>query len=94
LVKWGSSAGAPTAALFAGIGALELGLSRAGFHARLMADVDEAAQAVLRARFPGIEIVADVADIPHLAQNTALVTAGFPCQDLSMAGTKQGLARL
>lgn len=80
-----------TVALFAGAGGLEHGLSKAGFHAAVAADVDPAAQAVLRVQFPDAEIVGDVGELTSLP-DVDLVTAGFPCQDLSMAGTKTGLA--
>lgn len=79
-----------TAALFAGAGGLEHGLAQAGFHAVLAADNDPAAQAVLRAHFPETKVVGDVSELVSLP-NVDLVTAGFPCQDLSMAGTKAGL---
>lgn len=79
-----------TAALFAGAGGLEHGLAKAGFRAVLAADSDPAAQAVLKARFPDTKIVGDVGKLTSLP-DVDLVTAGFPCQDLSMAGTKAGL---
>jgi DNA (cytosine-5)-methyltransferase 1 len=91
LAEQGKSAFGRTAALFAGVGGLDLGLSKAGFPPELMADADAAAQAVLHARFPTAEITGDVSEITELAADIGLITAGFPCQDLSMAGTKQGL---
>src|ERR1035441_3705174 len=44
-------AGFDTVGLFAGIGGIELGLSRAGHHTRLLCEIDPAARAVLEPRF-------------------------------------------
>jgi len=77
--------------LFAGIGGIELGLSRAGHEAMLLCENDPAAQAVLRARFPGIDLVGDVRDLLKLPHGTNMIAAGFPCQDLSQAGDTRGI---
>ena len=77
--------------LFTGIGGLELGLERAGHRATCFSEIDEPAQAVLTARFPGVPNTPDVRDIEHLPSGTHLVAAGFPCQDLSQAGRTRGI---
>lgn len=79
------------AALFAGIGGIELGLSRSHHHAVLTCEIDPAAQAVLKDRFPGVEHHDDVTTLRALPRETTLVTAGFPCQDLSQAGRTAGI---
>ena len=79
------------AALFAGIGGIELGLHHAGHHAAVLSEVDAAAQRVLAARFREVELVGDIADLEELP-TVDLVTAGFPCQDLSQAGRTAGIA--
>jgi DNA (cytosine-5)-methyltransferase 1 len=79
------------AGLFAGIGGLELGLAEAKIETELLADSDPAAQAVLQKRFPDAEIVGDVAKVRALPSDLDIVTAGFPCQNLSMAGNKAGI---
>lgn len=76
--------------LFAGIGGVELGLGEAGHNARLLCEIDDGAQAVLRERFPGVELVDDVRNIGVLPE-CDLLTAGFPCQDLSQAGRTAGI---
>lgn len=80
------------AGLFAGIGGFERAFGHEGFETALLCDNDEAAQAVLRHRFPDVELVGDVRAIAKLPRNTEIVTAGFPCQNLSMAGDKEGIA--
>jgi len=77
--------------LFAGIGGIELGMSRAGHEAVLLCENDTAAQAVLRARFPDLQLVDDVRDLRELPRGTDMIAAGFPCQDLSQAGDTRGI---
>ena len=78
-------------ALFAGIGGVELGLSREGHETLLLCEWDASAQSVLRDRFPEIPLVGDVRELERLPEGTELLTAGFPCQDLSYAGKGAGL---
>lgn len=77
--------------LFAGIGGLELGLSRAGHSSSLLCEIDAAAAAVLNTRFPTTALHSDVRTLKSLPRATSLVAAGFPCQDLSQAGTTRGI---
>lgn len=79
------------AGLFAGVGGIELGLSRAGHEATLLCEFDSAAQAVLRARFPDVRLASDVRELKRLPKGTELLAAGFPCQDLSQAGATKGI---
>lgn len=80
------------AGLFAGIGGFELGLSDSGHSAELLCDILPTSQAVLRSRFPEADLVSDVVALSSLSCATEIVTAGFPCQDLSQAGRTAGLA--
>lgn len=82
------------AALFAGIGGIELGMERALGHdieTTMFCEWWEPAQHVLRARFPGIEVHPDVRELKTLPGDVNLVTAGFPCTDLSQAGRTMGI---
>jgi DNA (cytosine-5)-methyltransferase 1 len=78
------------AGLFAGIGGLELGLRRAGHEATLLCEVDPGAVAVLHARFPGVRIHRDIRELDSVG-SVDLISAGFPCQDLSQAGRTAGI---
>ena len=80
------------AGLFAGIGGFELAFSQAGFKTNLLAEIDPAARSVLRDRFPDATIHSDVSTLACLPGDTQIVTAGFPCQNLSMAGDKAGIS--
>ena len=57
-----------------------------------MVDIDPRAREVLDVRFPEVEIRSDVHDLTALPSDTTIVTAGFPCQNLSMAGDKTGIS--
>lgn len=86
------SEGLNVVGLFAGIGGLELGFERAGpFKTILFSENDISAAQVLRARFPTIRNEGDVREIDKLPYGTDVVTAGFPCQDLSKAGGAVGI---
>lgn len=79
------------AGLFAGVGGIELGLGQAGLTTSLLCEIDPQARAVLENRFPGVPIEPDVSAITRLPRGIDLLTAGFPCQDLSQAGRTSGI---
>src|SRR5262249_17246004 len=83
------------AGLFAGIGGFELGLPRPGHPPRLLCEIDPAAQAVLKHQFAKTLIVSDVTKTGELCEalpkDVQLLAAGFPCQDLSQAGSSEGI---
>ncbi len=78
-------------ALFAGIGGFELGLHKAGHETVMSCEVWDPAKAVLAHRFDGVPNSPDVAKLRSLPQEVDLLTAGFPCQDLSQAGKTAGI---
>jgi len=84
------SAGLAVWGAFSGIGGLELGLGRAGHHAVSLCEVWAPAQDVLRDRFPGVPLIPDITEAT-LPADVDLVAAGFPCTDLSLAGSRLGL---
>lgn len=79
------------AGLFAGIGGVELGLGFSDHHPVLLCEWDAGANAVLDARFPKVKRHSDVTTLQRLPKDTELITAGFPCQDLSQAGKTAGI---
>ncbi len=78
------------AALFAGIGGMEIGLGASGFESQYFCESDPHAVCVLRTNWSAAEYSPDITSIRSLPR-VDLVTAGFPCQDLSMAGGKVGI---
>lgn len=57
----------------------------------LFCDVDPHAKAVIAAAWPDVPFCDDVRDLRSLP-DVEVVTAGFPCQDLSQAGKKAGIS--
>jgi DNA (cytosine-5)-methyltransferase 1 len=84
--------------LFAGVGGFDLGLTRSGHECLGQVEIDKHASAVLDLQFPDVPKHNDVttaidwADEIGLTGNIDLVCGGFPCQDLSVAGKRAGLA--
>lgn len=78
------------AGLFSGIGGLELGMHSAGFESTLLCEYWEPAASTLRRRFPGVEVLGDIRDLRALP-SVDVVTAGFPCTDLSQVGRTRGI---
>lgn len=83
-------------AIFGGIGGLELGLQQAGHKTSLFCENDPDATSVLRARFAKVPVADDIRKTDELvgmvARSSQLLTAGFPCTDLSQAGLTQGFS--
>jgi DNA (cytosine-5)-methyltransferase 1 len=78
--------------LFAGVGGFSVGLERTGkFQTVQFCEIDPFAQKVLAKNWPGVPIHDDVATLEPIGP-VDLVTAGFPCQDISLAGQGAGLA--
>ena len=78
--------------LFSGIGGLDLGLERAGMDVRWQCEIDKAARSVLRRHFPDATLYDDVTTFGGEGEPVDLICGGFPCQDLSVAGRRAGLA--
>jgi DNA (cytosine-5)-methyltransferase 1 len=80
--------------LFAGIGGFDEGLRLACISPTFAVEIDETANAVRRRHFPDEEQHTDVTrfSIRSTAHRPGVICGGFPCQDLSVAGKRAGLA--
>ena len=76
--------------LFAGIGGLEQGFRQAGHSSVMLCELDPAARQVLTQHFTNTSIHTDVTALKGLPHCDVL-TAGFPCQDLSQVGRRRGI---
>ncbi len=83
--------------LFSGIGAFSLGLERAGFQTVAFCEVEPFCQAVLRKHWPNVPIYDDVCHLTAARlradgiDRIEAICGGFPCQDISVAGSGAGL---
>ena len=78
--------------LFAGVGGFDLGFEAAGYDCGFQVEWDKNCQQVLAHHWPDVPRWGDVsevngADLPPVD----VITYGFPCQDLSVAGKRAGL---
>jgi DNA (cytosine-5)-methyltransferase 1 len=78
--------------LFSGIGGIDLGLERAGMTVAWQCEIDPAAASVLNRWWPFTPTYDNVKDIDVSAPRVDVLCGGFPCQDLSVAGNRAGLA--
>ena len=79
--------------LFAGIGGFDLGLERAGMECAWQVEIENFPRRVLEAHWPGLYRPLDVCDVGgENLDPVDLICGGFPCQDLSVAGKRAGLA--
>jgi DNA (cytosine-5)-methyltransferase 1 len=78
--------------LFAGIGGFDLGFERAGIRTTRQIERDADCQAVLRRNFPSARLDGDVTTAQYEEGEADVICAGFPCQDISQAGSRAGLA--
>ncbi len=79
------------ASFFSGVGGIEEGFHREGCSTLFFCEKDERARVVLQTHFPGIQIADDIETVTSIPK-VDIVTAGFPCQDLSQAGLKKGIS--
>jgi DNA (cytosine-5)-methyltransferase 1 len=84
--------------LFAGVGGFDLALERAGVKVVASVEIDKKAQEVLRRHFPQSTIFGDITGVTGeqlraagFEPSNGIITGGFPCQDLSVAGKRAGL---
>jgi DNA (cytosine-5)-methyltransferase 1 len=72
--------------LFSGIGGFSIAFEAEGFQTIGFAETDKYASAVLRKHWPNVPNYGDVRNVPPGKYN--VLTAGFPCQDASIAKQK------
>ncbi|MCK4901407.1 MAG: DNA (cytosine-5-)-methyltransferase [Anaerolineales bacterium] len=79
--------------LFAGIGGFDLGLERSRLACAWQVEIDAKCGEVLTHHWPDVERYGDVHDVGRRnLESIDVICGGFPCQDLSVAGRRAGLA--
>lgn len=76
--------------LFSGIGGMDKGLTDAGMEIRWHVEIDKWGQKVLSRRFPHGQLYSDIRERRDY-EWVDLISFGFPCTDLSVAGKRSGL---
>lgn len=90
----GGSLGMRVASFFSGIGGFELGLERAGCEVVFQCEAKPFCLSILEQHWPRIPRYTDIRTVKHEdVPDSDVWTAGFPCQDLSLArmGARSGL---
>jgi DNA (cytosine-5)-methyltransferase 1 len=84
--------------LFAGIGGFDLAMQRTGIDVKAAVEIDAKCRQVLGRRFPESSLFGDIQEVTGadlrasgFAGASGVITGGFPCQDLSVAGRRAGL---
>jgi DNA (cytosine-5)-methyltransferase 1 len=78
--------------LFAGVGGFAAGFDAAGIQTVAHVEIDKQCQQVLRKHWPDHLILSDVCEAgAHNLPKVDIVTLGSPCQNLSLAGKREGL---
>ena len=79
--------------LFTGIGGFDLGFEWAGIKTIWQVEIDEFCRQLLELRFPGARRYADIRQVnPASLRGVDIVSGGFPCQDISVAGKHAGIS--
>lgn len=79
--------------LFSGIGGFSLGLERTGeFETVAFCEIDPFCRRVLAKHWPTIPCHDDITTREFHEGEADVITGGFPCQDVSLAGRRAGLA--
>lgn len=84
------------AEFFAGIGLMRMGLEQAGWKVVWANDIDEDKMQMYRGHYTDDDAHFHLGDVHAISSESiptvALATASFPCNDLSLAGARRGLA--
>ena len=83
--------------LFSGIGGFSVGLEATGMQTVAFCETDKYCKKVLKKNWPEVPIYDDVRELTAgrlLADGIEVdvITGGFPCQDISLAGKQEGIA--
>jgi DNA (cytosine-5)-methyltransferase 1 len=84
--------------LFDGVGGFDLAMERNGVEVVANVEIDKQCQKVLAKHFPNAKQFSDITDVKGsdligagFEPSRGIITGGFPCQDLSVAGKRAGL---
>lgn len=76
--------------LFSGIGGFELGAELSGIKTIWNCEIEKYQRSVLKRHFPNVEQFTDIKELKSPGY-VDIVSGGFPCQDISIAGRMEGI---
>lgn len=76
--------------LFSGIGGFELGAEMAGIDTLWNCEIEKFQGEILKTKFPYAERFTDITKTTDL-RYVDIISGGFPCQDISVAGKREGI---
>ncbi len=76
--------------LFSGIGGFELGAQYAGIDTLWSCEIEKFQREILKKHFPNTEVYEDIRKTTGL-RYVDIISGGFPCQDISIAGKGKGI---
>jgi DNA (cytosine-5)-methyltransferase 1 len=77
--------------LFSGIGGFDLGFERAGIETVWQIEIDPFCRKVLEKHWPNVQRFEDIREC-RVFPWCDIISGGFPCQDVSKAGSRAGIA--
>jgi DNA (cytosine-5)-methyltransferase 1 len=78
--------------LFTGVGGIDRGLDAAGFKTKWQVELNPYCLKVLNKHYPNVPKFNDVTKCGrHNLEPVNIISGGFPCQDVSIAGKRRGL---
>jgi DNA (cytosine-5)-methyltransferase 1 len=76
--------------LFSGIGGFELGAEFTGIKTLWNCEIEYYQRMILSKRFPGVKQYYGIRPLRN-AERVSIISGGFPCQDISIAGKGEGI---
>ena len=78
--------------LFSGIGGFDIGFQWAGIETIWQVEIDDYCLKVLERHFPDAKRFSDIKKVgAHNLEKVDIISGGFPCQDISIAGKRTGI---
>src|SRR5688572_2787669 len=79
--------------LFSGVGGIDLAFQNAGFDISYQVEIDKFCSRVLEHHFPNVKRFGDIKEVKgEELPEVDILSGGFPCVDVSVAGKRAGLA--
>lgn len=75
---------------FSGIGGFELGAELVGIETKWNCEIEPFQRAILKKKFPNVKQYDDIRTLRN-PESVSIISGGFPCQDIPIAGKGEGI---